>query len=53
MFAGGVGSYGVQDATIVVQKGFLTTKHAIAKVPDYRIEADSIDISAGDHYQGT
>lgn len=34
----------------VVQKGYFTTKHAVAKVPDYRIEADSIDIYPNDHY---
>ena len=49
-FAGESGVYNRAENKIVVQKGFLTTKHAIAKVPDYRIEADSIDIYPGDHY---
>lgn len=47
------GASGVYDRTankLVVQKGYFTTKHAVAKVPDYRIEADSIDIYPGDHY---
>ncbi len=34
----------------VVEKGYFTTKHAVAKVPDYRIEAESIDIYPNDHY---
>lgn len=34
----------------LVQKGYFTTKHAVAKVPDYRIEADTIDIYPNDHY---
>ena len=36
-FAGESGVYNRAENKIVVQKGFLTTKHAIAKVPDYRI----------------
>lgn len=47
------GESGVYDRAAnkaVVQKGYFTTKHAVAKVPDYRIEADSIDIYPGDHY---
>ena len=47
------GSDGVYDRNankLVVQNGYFTTRHAVAKVPDYRIEADSIDIYPGDHY---
>lgn len=35
---------------MIVNNGYFTTRHAVAKVPDYRIEADSIDIYPGDHY---
>ena len=34
----------------MIEHGYFTTKHAVAKVPDYRIEADSIDIYPGDKY---
>lgn len=50
-YEGESGVYNRMDNTAVVQKGFFTTKHAVAKVPDYRIEADSIDIYPGDHYK--
>lgn len=50
-YEGESGVYNRTDNTAVVQKGFFTTKHAVAKVPDYRIEADSIDIYPGDHYK--
>ena len=35
---------------MVADRGYFTTKHAVAKVPDYRIEADTIEIYPGDHY---
>lgn len=47
------GSDGVYDRNankMVVQNGYFTTRHAVAKVPDYRIEAESIDIYPGDHF---
>ena len=47
------GSHGIYDRNanhIVVENGYFTTRHAVAKVPDYRIEAESIDIYPGDHY---
>lgn len=50
-YEGESGVYNRTDNTAVVKKGFFTTKHAVAKVPDYRIEADSIDIYPGDHYK--
>ena len=49
-FKGSAGVYDRNDNKILVQNGYFTTKHAVAKVPDYRIEADSIDIYPGDHY---
>lgn len=49
-FKGADGVYDRNANKLVVQKGYFTTKHAVAKVPDYRIEADSIDIYPGDHY---
>ncbi len=49
-FKGASGVYDRNANKLVVQKGYFTTKHAVAKVPDYRIEADSIDIYPGDHY---
>lgn len=50
-YEGESGVYNRTDNKAVVQKGFFTTKHAVAKVPDYRIEADSIDIYPGDRYE--
>lgn len=47
------GSNGVYDRNanhMVVENGYFTTRHAVAKVPDYRIEAESIDIYPGDKY---
>ena len=47
------GSDGIYDRNankMIVNNGYFTTRHAVAKVPDYRIEADSIDIYPGDHY---
>jgi hypothetical protein len=49
-FAGEEGTYHRLENKMVVKKGYFTTKHAIAKVPDYRIEADTIDIYPNDHY---
>ncbi len=34
----------------IVSSGYLTTVHAVAKVPDYRLEASTIDIYPNDHY---
>ena len=50
-YEGTSGVYNRTENKAVVQKGFLTTKHAVAKVPDYRIEADSIDIYPGNRYE--
>lgn len=50
-YEGSSGVYNRTENKAVVQKGFLTTKHAVAKVPDYRIEADSIDIYPGNRYE--
>lgn len=49
-FQGETGVYDRVAGQAVVQKGYFTTKHAMAKTPDYRIEADSIDIYPNDHY---
>ena len=49
-FQGASGTYDRNNNLIVVQNGYFTTRHAVAKVPDYRIEAESIDIYPGDHY---
>lgn len=49
-FKGASGIYDRNANKLVVEKGYFTTKHAVAKVPDYRIEADSIDIYPNDHY---
>lgn len=49
-FKGASGVYDRNANKLVVEKGYFTTKHAVAKVPDYRIEAESIDIYPGDHY---
>lgn len=49
-FAGREGVYDRNANKMVVQNGYFTTRHAVAKVPDYRIEADSIDIYPNDHY---
>lgn len=49
-FKGASGVYDRNANKLVVEKGYFTTKHAVAKVPDYRIEADSIDIYPNDHY---
>lgn len=49
-FQGESGTYDKNANHIVIEHGYFTTKHAVAKVPDYRIEADSIDIYPGDKY---
>lgn len=49
-FQGSNGTYDREENRVVVEKGYMTTRHAVAKVPDYRIEADSIEIYPGDHY---
>ena len=49
-YEGETGVYDRAANKAVVQKGYFTTKHAVAKVPDYRIEADSVDIYPNDHY---
>ena len=49
-FKGANGVYDRNANKLVVEKGYFTTKHAVAKVPDYRIEAESIDIYPNDHY---
>lgn len=49
-FKGDKGTYYRKDNKMVADRGYFTTKHAVAKVPDYRIEADTIEIYPGDHY---
>ncbi len=49
-FQGDSGVYDRNANHMIVQNGYFTTLHAVAKVPDYRIEADSIDIYPGDKY---
>lgn len=49
-FKGDKGTYYRKDNKVVADRGYFTTKHAVAKVPDYRIEADTIEIYPGDHY---
>lgn len=49
-FQGQTGTFDRGANQGVVEKGYFTTKHAVAKVPDYRIEAESIDIYPNDHY---
>lgn len=49
-FQGDSAVYDREQNRMTVQKGYMTTRHAVAKVPDYRIEADSIDIYPGDRY---
>lgn len=49
-FKGSSGIYDRNANHMVVQDGYFTTRHAVAKVPDYRIEAESIDIYPGDKY---
>ena len=49
-FQGASGIYDRNGNHMIVENGYFTTRHAVAKVPDYRIEADSIDIYPGDKY---
>ena len=49
-FQGASGVYDRNNNHLVVQDGYFTTRHAVAKIPDYRIEAESIDIYPNDHY---
>ena len=49
-YKGESGTFNRAENKGIVQKGYFTTKHAVAKVPDYRIEAESIDIYPNDHY---
>lgn len=50
-YQGDSGVYDRNENKITVQKGYFTTKHAVARVPDYRIEAERIDIYPNDHYK--
>ena len=49
-FQGTDGIYHRDTNKMVIKNGYFTTKHAVAKIPDYRIEADRIDIYPGDKY---
>lgn len=49
-YQGARGVYGRNSNHVIVEKGYFTTRHAMAKVPDYRIEADQIDIYPNDRY---
>ena len=49
-FQGTDGIYHRDTNKMVIKNGYFTTKHAVAKIPDYRIEADTIDIYPGDKY---
>lgn len=49
-FQGTEGIYYRDANKMVIKNGYFTTKHAVAKIPDYRIEADTIDIYPGDKY---
>ena len=49
-FAGDSGDYNRNENKMVINHAYLTTKHALAKVPDYRIEAERIEIYPNDHY---
>ena len=49
-FQGTDGIYHRDANKMVIKNGYFTTKHAVAKIPDYRIEADTIDIYPGDKY---
>lgn len=49
-FQGTNGIYHRDANKMVIKNGYFTTKHAVAKIPDYRIEADTIDIYPGDKY---
>ncbi len=49
-FQGDHGTYDRNTNQVTVENGYFTTRHAVAKVPDYRIEAESIEIYPGDRY---
>lgn len=49
-FQGNSGTYDKNANEMTVENGYFTTRHAVAKVPDYRIEADRIEVVPGDHY---
>lgn len=49
-FQGDEGTYYRKENKVVVDNGYFTTKHAVAKVPDYSMKADSLEIYPGDHY---
>ena len=49
-YRGTNGVYNRNTNVATVQNAYFTTKSAVARVPDYRIEADSVDIYPGDKY---
>ncbi len=49
-YSGTDGVYDRKTNVATVQNAYFTTKSAVARVPDYRIEADSIDIYPGNKY---
>lgn len=49
-YQGADGVYDRDSNHMMLTKGYFTTRHAVAKVPDYRIEADYIDIYPNDRY---
>ncbi len=49
-YRGESGTYNRLTKVATVDKVYFTTKHAMARVPDYRIEADSVDIYPGERY---
>lgn len=38
------------DGLFIVKNGYLTTKSAMAKIPDYRIEAETLEFLPGNYY---
>lgn len=50
-YQGASGVYDRDSNHVLVDQGYFTTRHAMAKVPDYRIEADQIDIYPNDRYE--
>ncbi len=49
-YQGKGGTYNRKTNVATVENAYFTTKSAVARVPDYRIEADSVDIYPGDKY---
>ncbi len=49
-YRGTNGIYNRKTNVATVQNAYFTTKSAVARVPDYRIEAESVDIYPGDKY---